>query len=44
MVIADFTVTFTVLVLQILVGAIVAGIIGRVVQGGFCLITEGTLR
>jgi len=40
MVIADFTVTFTVLVLQILVGAIAAGIIGRVVQGGFGLIGD----
>ena len=40
MVLADFTVTFTVLALQILVGAIAAGIIGRVVQGGFGLIGD----
>ena len=40
MVIADFTVTFTTLVLQIIVGAIAAGIIGRVVQGGFGLIGD----
>ena len=40
MVLADFTVTFTVLVLQIIAGAIAAGIIGRVVQGGFGLIGD----
>ena len=34
MVIADVTVTFSDLALQIIVGAIVAGLIGRVVQGG----------
>ena len=34
MVIADFTVTFSVLALQILVGAIAAGVIGRILQGG----------
>ena len=40
MVLADFTVTFTVLVLQIIAGALAAGIIGRVVQGGFGLIGD----
>jgi uncharacterized membrane protein YeaQ/YmgE (transglycosylase-associated protein family) len=40
MVISDFTVNFSVLALQILAGAIVAGIIGRVVQGGFGLIGD----
>jgi uncharacterized membrane protein YeaQ/YmgE (transglycosylase-associated protein family) len=40
MVLADFTVTFTVLVLQIIAGALTAGIIGRVVQGGFGLIGD----
>ena len=40
MVIADFTVTFTVLVLQIIAGALAAGVIGRVVQGGFGLIGD----
>ena len=40
MVLADFTVTFTVLALQILAGAIAAGIIGRVIQGGFGLIGD----
>ncbi|MGO8949552.1 MAG: GlsB/YeaQ/YmgE family stress response membrane protein [Ktedonobacterales bacterium] len=40
MVIAAFTVTFSTLVLQILVGAIAAAIIGRVVQGGFGLIGD----
>ncbi len=34
MAIADVTVTFSDLALQIIVGAIVAGLIGRVVQGG----------
>jgi uncharacterized membrane protein YeaQ/YmgE (transglycosylase-associated protein family) len=40
MVFADFTVTFTVLVLQIIAGALAAGLIGRVVQGGFGLIGD----
>jgi len=40
MVIADFTVTFTVLALQIIAGAIAAGVVGRVVQGGFGLIGD----
>jgi uncharacterized membrane protein YeaQ/YmgE (transglycosylase-associated protein family) len=40
MVLADFTVTFTVLVLQIIAGALAAGVIGRVVQGGFGLIGD----
>jgi uncharacterized membrane protein YeaQ/YmgE (transglycosylase-associated protein family) len=40
MVLADFTVTFTVLALQIIAGAIAAGVIGRVVQGGFGLIGD----
>ena len=40
MVLAAFTVTFSTLVLQILVGAIAAGIIGRVVQGGFGLLGD----
>ena len=34
MVIADVTVTFNDLALQIIVGAIVAGLVGRVIQGG----------
>ena len=34
MVIADFTVNFSTLALQIIVGAIAAAIIGRVLQGG----------
>jgi uncharacterized membrane protein YeaQ/YmgE (transglycosylase-associated protein family) len=34
MIIADFTVTFSELALQILAGAIAAGIIGRILQGG----------
>jgi uncharacterized membrane protein YeaQ/YmgE (transglycosylase-associated protein family) len=34
MIIADVTVTFSDLVLQILVGAVVAGLVGRAVQGG----------
>lgn len=34
MVISSLTVTFSDLALQIIVGAIVAGLIGRVVQGG----------
>ncbi|MGO8948768.1 MAG: GlsB/YeaQ/YmgE family stress response membrane protein [Ktedonobacterales bacterium] len=34
MVIASFTVTFSDLVLQILAGAIVAGLVGRILQGG----------
>ena len=33
MVIADFTVTFSVLALQILAGAIAVGVIGRILQG-----------
>ncbi len=40
MIIADFTVTFTVLVLQIIAGAIAAAVVGRVVQGGFGLIGD----
>ena len=40
MVIADFTVNFSTLVLQIIAGAIAAAIIGRVVQGGFGLIGD----
>ncbi len=41
MVISDFTVTFSELALQIIVGAIAAGIIGRIVQGsGFGLIGD----
>ena len=34
MVMADVTVTFSDLVLQIIAGAIVAGVVGRVIQGG----------
>ena len=40
MIIADFTVTFTVLALQIIAGAIAAAVVGRVVQGGFGLIGD----
>jgi uncharacterized membrane protein YeaQ/YmgE (transglycosylase-associated protein family) len=40
MVFADFTVTLGTLVLQIIVGAIAAAIIGRVVQGGFGLLGD----
>ena len=40
MVIADFTVNFSTLALQILAGAIAAAIIGRIVQGGFGLIGD----
>ena len=40
MIIADFTVTFTVLVLQIIAGALAAGIIGRILQGGFGLLGD----
>ena len=34
MVISDFTVNFSVLALQILAGAITAGLVGRALQGG----------
>jgi uncharacterized membrane protein YeaQ/YmgE (transglycosylase-associated protein family) len=34
MIISDLTVTFSDLVLQIIVGAIIAGLVGRAVQGG----------
>ena len=34
MIISDFTVTFSELALQIIAGAIAAGIIGRILQGG----------
>jgi uncharacterized membrane protein YeaQ/YmgE (transglycosylase-associated protein family) len=34
MILADFTVNFSVLALQIIAGAIVAGLVGRVLQGG----------
>jgi uncharacterized membrane protein YeaQ/YmgE (transglycosylase-associated protein family) len=34
MVIADFTVSFSTLALQILAGAIAAGLVGRILQGG----------